>query len=232
MKKFSRRVRSRKSRFGKRQARKFAAKRRNNRYKSNLSLGIGFPRKLTVTHKYNEIVQITSTTGIMQQYRFSANGLYDPNVTGTGHQPIFFDQMTPLYNHYTVIASKIKVTFVPQSGTSWAPVTVGLIINDDTASGYTDITTAAENSTGKSVMITALSARPTVLSQKWSAKKTFGGSILANTSLAGTSAANPTEQSYFDILVEALGTGTSAVYAKVELEMVAVWTEIKDIGTS
>jgi len=76
-----------------------------------INTGAGFPQKMVMTHKYCDKVQLTSTLGVITNYLFSTNGLYDPNITGTGHQPAYFDQMTPIYNNYTVIMSRIKVTF-------------------------------------------------------------------------------------------------------------------------
>lgn len=42
---------------------------------------------------------------------FTANGLYDPDISGIGHQPAGFDQYMALYNEYIVTRSWIKVVF-------------------------------------------------------------------------------------------------------------------------
>jgi len=42
---------------------------------------------------------------------FKANGCYDPNATGVGHQPRGWDEHVSLYNKYVVLGSKI--TFQP-----------------------------------------------------------------------------------------------------------------------
>ena len=34
-----------------------------------------------------------------------------PNHTGVGHQPLYFDQLMTIYNHYIVIGAKITVKF-------------------------------------------------------------------------------------------------------------------------
>ena len=48
--------------------------------------------------------------GIPASYVFSANGLYDPNITGIGHQPRGFDQLMALYDHYVVIGVRAILT--------------------------------------------------------------------------------------------------------------------------
>jgi len=184
-----------------------------------------------MTHKYEEIISLTSTTGALATYRFNANGMYDPNTSGTGHQPLFFDQMTALYNHYTVIGSRITLTVMNQTSSGVAG-TVGVIYNDDTATAYTDITGFGEQSAGRTRMIPGGANTTFVLGLKYSAKKTFGGSILSNTSLQGTASANPSEASYFDIGYQCTGTGTNALIVKVHVSYIAVWSEIKDIGSS
>ena len=42
---------------------------------------------------------------------FTCNGLYDPDVSGTGHQPRGFDQMMALYDHYVVTKCKMTVMY-------------------------------------------------------------------------------------------------------------------------
>ena len=42
---------------------------------------------------YSDQFQLTCTAGALQQYTFAMNGLYDPNLTGTGSQPRYFDTL-------------------------------------------------------------------------------------------------------------------------------------------
>lgn len=63
----------------------------------------GFPRRLYIAHKYVDLVSVSSTAGVVGSYFFKCNGMFDPNTTGTGHQPMYFDNCGAIYNHYTVV---------------------------------------------------------------------------------------------------------------------------------
>lgn len=206
-------------------------RKRTVRNLSTVKLGLGFPKKVLVTHKYNDQVAInTGATGQLSNYLFSCNGMYDPNITGTGHQPYYFDQLTALYDHYCVIGSKLKLR-VAKSDVTTVPCTVGVYINDDTTA-TTSLTTAMEYSSGRHLVLTTSNQKASI-TRKWSAKKYFGKSVLANTDLQGTSAANPSEQSFFNFWVSSeTNIQQTSVLIDVEITYIAVWKELKDIAGS
>ncbi len=71
-----------------------------------------FPLRKRAKLTYNELFTVTPLTGAsLSGYVFSANGLYDPNITSTGHQPSGFDQMMAFYEHYTVTHCKATFCF-------------------------------------------------------------------------------------------------------------------------
>ncbi len=73
-------------------------------------------KRAYLTYHTNASV-FTGSTGTCGTYVFAANGLYDPDITGTGHQPMGFDQMMLFYYHYTVLYSKITVKYRNNSTT-------------------------------------------------------------------------------------------------------------------
>lgn len=78
-----------------------------------------FPPSQVVKMKYTETrVLTTGTSGIYgTEYAFRLNSIFDPNFTGTGHQPYGHDQMALLYNKYKVIGVYIDLEFTsPTSG--------------------------------------------------------------------------------------------------------------------
>jgi hypothetical protein len=69
-----------------------------------------FPPRTHKMLRYHENISIAVTTGAVNNYIFRANDLFDPNYTGTGHQPMGFDQMMVFYNHFAVDRCRIVVT--------------------------------------------------------------------------------------------------------------------------
>lgn len=212
---------------------RFAPKgRRGIGNKNNVRMGLGFPKKITFTHKYHETVNLTVAAGVVGIYNFSCNGMFDPNITGTGHQPLYYDQMTALYDHYTVIGSKMRVKLVQALGNQPA-VRIATYINDDATVTPARIDTLGEQSSGKQFLIPPASVDSYTLTNSWSAKKTFGGSVLGNDNLQGTSGTNPTEQSYYTIAFQAADESTTVtMFAEVDITYIAVWDELRDVSSS
>ena len=88
-------------------------------------------RTLRANMRYAEGVTVTSAavSKTVGTHVFSANGLYDPNYTGIGHQPRGFDQLMALYDHYTVTNARITVRF---TNVGQGRPYVGILIRDNT----------------------------------------------------------------------------------------------------
>jgi len=200
--------------------------------RTSVPVGLGFPKRMVMTHRYTEQIPVTSTLGVIGKYQFSCNGMYDPNITGTGHQPMYFDQMSALYNHYTVIGSQIKITVSP-STTNEDGFYTGCYLDDDTSTTtVTDITAVSEATSGKIRMHSPNAQVPYIYTRKWSAKKTFGGSILGNDNLQGTPGGNPAEQTYYTFAMQSFGADTTFATLLVEYTFIAVWEELKQVTQS
>lgn len=77
--------------------------------KVNLKASSGFPSQLYTKVVYAETFQMASTVGSIANQAISGNSPYDPDATGVGHQPYFYDQLTAIYNSYMCYGSKIEV---------------------------------------------------------------------------------------------------------------------------
>jgi len=103
----------------------------------NPSRGIsGFPTTIRTTLKYCDVITLTSTAGAVSQYAFRLNSAYDPDYTGGGHQPYFYDQFAAIYRKYTVMGSTFKASFCPiVSATTTVqpsgPLLIGISSDDD-----------------------------------------------------------------------------------------------------
>jgi len=92
-------------------------KRRGTRTKSAwpkptmISFGsqIGFPDSLTnVRLKYSDRYPFSLSAAPAAQV-FRANSAFDPDLTGVGHQPDFFDQLAAIYQQYCVTGCLAKL---------------------------------------------------------------------------------------------------------------------------
>lgn len=198
-----------------------------------LKSSMGFPRMLKFSHKYVEQIDLSSV-GATATYQYRANGMFDPNITSTGVQPLYFDQLAAIYDHYVVIGSKIKYTIIPKGTVVQEPYQIVTWVNDDTTTHGTNMASIAAQK-GSKLRLCQGGVNPDriIVTNNWSAKKFFGGSILANNALQGTSSADPTEQSVYQINLRSLdGVSTVSVWIYVEIMYVAVWAELKDIAVS
>jgi len=205
-------------------------RKRNTGYKASFTKQIGFPRQLTIRHRYVDNQRIVSTTGALSTLSYRCNGMFDPDASAGGHQPMYFDQLTAIYDHFTVIKSKIKLTFTPEGGTSFA--SFGVFINDDNVLTPATLAGCQEQSSSLNGIMSLTSSDPQVRTSYWSAVKAFGPNPLANDNLQGTSAADPTEQQTWTIYVGNTTATTVNVAVLIEIEYTAVWDELKDLASS
>lgn len=60
--------------------------------------------------RYCQQVGLAVTSGTVATQVFRANSIYDPDVTGVGHQPLGHDEWAVLYNNYKVKSARITIT--------------------------------------------------------------------------------------------------------------------------
>lgn len=229
--------------YGKRRAtirRKTMA--RGRRYRTRVprnvvstTTGLGFPKRMTMTCRYAETGTITTGgSGSTSTINYRANGLFDPNQTGGGHQPMYFDQMMSIYNHYICIGSKATITWcqLPDGAGLRPPVTVGVYLNDDTTvtPSFNGI---LEQSNSIIRNMTQNTGSPVTTACKFSAKKVFGGSVLAAEDLQGTVTTNPAEEQIYTLFVDSGAALTACtVMYRIQIDYITVFRELKDNGGS
>lgn len=135
---------------------------------------IGLPKSRVVRMRYARPIQFSAASG-MAYVAFKCNGLVDPsNLTGD-HQPLGFDQWSPLYNGFIVIASRIRVSATTQSTTSNATVLGIRVTNTANAPSATTWEGLVEQGKSKYRIIQNAVNGNVIqrLSMGWSAKKWF-----------------------------------------------------------
>lgn len=171
----------------------------------------GRAQSLRTTCIYQEnSVNLNPGAGVAATYVFTANGLYDPNITGAGHQPCGFDQYMALYNEYIVLGSTIRVLWSNADASNVALVGISL---EDLATTNADWAVYIEN--GNSVytyLDKASTGRGCVsISHKADIAKFSRSKILDDSTFQGNSGANPTDTHYYHLWVAPFnGTGDNA----------------------
>jgi len=189
--------------------------------------------KRLVKLKYHDgVVLVGSVLGAPSTQVFSANGMFDPNITGVGHQPRGFDQIMPLFQHYTVISSKCTATFmpvrdIPAFADSLAVVASvvlrrsAVVLSDQR--GVLEDRNVTFVGTGNSI-----SAEAVRISRGFNPKTFIGISHpMSEANLRGNAATNPTEESFFHVSMVPIGFATSAGTWQVSVDImyIAVFTE-------
>jgi hypothetical protein len=164
-------------------------------------------RKRWVQSYYDFNQEISPSLGVATSRFYSANGMFDPDVSGTGHQPMGFDQMMLSYEQATVMATRISVSFIAGGN----PARVGIYLSPDTTN-ITDPIRLVENgllvsASLDSAMVSGTGGggeRKVTLTQTCNVAKYFGRpanrSLLNDDDLQTTAASNPPEQVYFGIV--------------------------------
>lgn len=101
------------------------------------------PTTFNTTLHYRESILLSSTTLLPTAFNnYSMNSIFDPNRTGTGHQPYGFDQLATFYNRYYVTGSKMTVTFSCQTKDTDSTVTGPILVG---VTGRAESTFATQN---------------------------------------------------------------------------------------
>lgn len=152
---------------------------------------------------------------------------------GATHQPMGFDQMNALYDHFTVIGSSCKVTVTATTSGEEA-YRVGLYKNDDATPAQVGLNEVAENTPSKVRVVSVGQVVPVRMKETFSLKKTYGGgSLINNPRFIGDGSNSPTEMTHFVIALQSLRIlTTTEVSVQIEIDYLAVWTELKPVGQS
>lgn len=115
--------RSMKKRNYKRKRNYYRNKRHNRRNYKNKALitqvkGQGISDMMYVKLIYAEQIPINPSVVSYFPYVFRGNSLFDPNLTGTGHQPLYFDQYSAIYSKYRVLGSSVKLDVINNGAVS------------------------------------------------------------------------------------------------------------------
>jgi len=85
---------------------------------------IGFPDRLETTLRYSENYSFSASPTPAAQ-RWAVNSAFDPNVSGVGHQPSYFDTFSGIYARYYVEAFQLEIYVTNHTTTCATYVVLG-----------------------------------------------------------------------------------------------------------
>lgn len=120
--------------------------------------------------RYVDVISIDAGAAAIASHVFGANNIFDPDVTGTGHQPLMHDEYSLLYGKYRVLSSTCKVTPVASATSSLVPGLYGVFLEADGTLGYALGTSIIEDQRNKGswglTMLGATNAQTSLLNQR------------------------------------------------------------------
>jgi hypothetical protein len=186
---------------------------------------LGFPPKLLAKVRYVDSYALTSTVGSVSKQVMILNSTFDPDNTGSGHQPLYRDTFAGLYDQYAVTQCDVVVKFVNTSAT---PITVGCVYDDDNSTSGT-VNTLCEQTTGQHTIVPALtgSLSSTTFRYHWDCETMLGIDPYASETYKTAVGSNPSESADFLLWASATdGASTGSVVVHVEMVFTVLWTEL------
>lgn len=186
-----------------------------------------FPPMVKRIFKYSDLHSLATAASPSAGYygseqRYNLNSLYDPNYTGSGHQPYGFDQIMATYNKYRVNRVSYKITFTTPGAdndvlctASIAPGTSGSVAGTapSTPLEWPNATHGHLSSSGTRLCVLTgsidLHTLIGVSKQRYDADDTF----------VGTVSSNPSQLALLSYAVASYsGAGSQSVASLIELE--------------
>jgi hypothetical protein len=152
------------------------------------------------------------------------NSTYDPDATGTGHQPLYRDTFAGIYSHYAVISAAAVITFI---NTSTVPLLVGVCNEDDLTAG-TDARLLMEMSKGQHKLLPPLtgSLSSITFNIDWDCKKNLSIDPYTSEDYKSFVGENPSEESSLVLWATTVDGSSATGYSNVSMVQHVLWSEL------
>lgn len=164
-----------------------------------------------------------------QVYRI--NSLFDPDLTGTGHQPMYFDQIAQIYQKYLVYYFVVKMSIQNQAATG---TDIAYTFSDTDVSA-SSVQMLAETKFGQSLAVNTSTGQPVVYRRAAMPLNKLHGQrgLDQDTSEYALITANPTDVAVFIFkAIASDGATTLNLNVKFELTYYCKFKEQYEIGQS
>ncbi len=186
----------------------------------------GFPDRLMTKLRYSDVLNATSSSGALNTYLMRWNSTFDPDLSGTGHQPLYRDTYASVYDHYAVVRAYAKIRFDNASN-------VGFIIGcltDDDGTPSTTFQTLMEQSHGVNTTLTPLSGSHSSheFNISWDCADVLNIDPYSSQTYKTAVGSNPTEDSILVMWSKPIdGSTTATVQIRIELIQEVLWSELQ-----
>lgn len=171
------------------------------------ALEYGFPNSITTKLRYCSNYSYTSTTGAVTSYILRANGIFDPDYSNVGHQPLYRDTYAGIYDYFVVLGSKIHVEFISESAT------VGFVVGicaSDTPTISTTLDTLCEMNNSVSKLIGSVNTPGTSLFMTYSPQENLGAQGEDDLSMLTPVGSDPSTSQYYGVFIAAADSVSTA----------------------
>lgn len=172
-------------------------------------ISIPFPRKTftTLTYTDNRLLQ-QGAAGTVANYQYCINDIFDPNFTGAGGQPKYFDTLlgatggSAPYRLFKVHAAKIKATFYSYTGSTVSDVMayVGVQSSSTTSEAPQDMEDIlTQEYVSHRPQGQTQNSRPITITKFCKVKRLFGFTNLDDLNFQGSNSASPSTRCLFNV---------------------------------
>lgn len=180
--------------------------------------------------KYSQVIATDATLG---SYKMNLNSIYDPDFSGTGHQPYGFDQLASLYNRYRVISCGYRINLAVVSTGPSIMLTAMPSNQNVTAGTGSEIREnprakyITQNPGGPSVTLRGKTYLPSLVGRN-------KAQYMADDRYQALVTANPQEEAYLNIQTFAPSTDLplGSVAVQIVMEYTVEFFDIKALGQS
>lgn len=192
--------------------------------------------RLVTKHVYGEYKALSLTTqGVIQNYLYRLNSVFDPDYTGVGTQPYGRDQLAALYGRYRVVAASVFVTFRnrgdPDNGVM---VAIRPASNNTTPSTEKQL---IEDRLSQYRIISGLSGSRTMTTLRgyYPMSRIFGkpSAVLRSDDLFSAAiGTNPSHVAYLNVSLVSLNANSSPAEFTIRIVYYTIWSEPLTVASS
>jgi hypothetical protein len=174
---------------------------------------------------FSRRTSFTTTAGSTATQVFAGNGLFDPDITGAGAQPLGYDQWSAFYARYRCLASAIEVNLTtPSISTNNQGIMNVVVVPSTSASVFSDLESASASPYAKLRTVNGLSGgagpfRPIASSMETDVIMGVPkAAVMSDDTIEAAVSSNPANPWYWHILA-ANTDGASGVTAYLDVKI-------------